>query len=120
MTATERATVKVEALLGPTPPAQRRLRSPVAWWRDPWRKPRILATVTWAYLIWALLPVAIAIQFSFNKGRSRSTWQGFSMQWWTGSKSVFNLPIYTDAIRHSLLLAVLAVIITVPLVGSAL
>ncbi len=29
-----------------------------AWWRDPWRKPRVLATVTIVYLLWSLLPGA--------------------------------------------------------------
>ena len=28
------------------------------------------------------LPIVIAVQFSFNDGRSRSTWQGFSTQWY--------------------------------------
>jgi len=49
------------------------------WWRDPWRKPRILATVTWLYLAWSILPVAIAIVLSFNAGRSNVVWQGFSL-----------------------------------------
>src|SRR6266508_6715918 len=35
------------------------------WRRDPWRKPRILATLTWAYLAWSILPVLIAILISF-------------------------------------------------------
>ncbi len=74
-----------------------------------------LVAITVLYILWSLAPVAIAFLFSFNAGYSRSTWQGFSTQWWSGPKSVFNEPIYTDAIRHSLLLAVLAVIITVPL-----
>ena len=41
-----------------------------AWWRDPWRKPRVLAAVTVAYLLWSLLPVLVAVLFSFNSGRS--------------------------------------------------
>ncbi len=44
------------------------------WLRDPWRKPRFLEAVTWAYLLWSIVPVVIAIVFSFNSGRSRSTW----------------------------------------------
>jgi spermidine/putrescine transport system permease protein len=51
------------------------VRSPVAWWNDPWRPPRILVGVTVAYLVWSLLPVAIAVLYSFNEGRSRSAWQ---------------------------------------------
>jgi spermidine/putrescine transport system permease protein len=80
----------------------------------PWGKIG-LATIVVLYILWSLAPVLIAFLFSFNAGYSRSTWQGFSTQWWSGPKSVFNLPIYTDAIKHSLLLAVLAVVITVPL-----
>ncbi len=52
------------------------------WWRDPWRKPRFLQTVTWAYLIWSLVPVMIAIAISFNGSRSNSVLHGFSLQWW--------------------------------------
>ena len=55
-----------------------------AWWRDPWRKPRLLAAVTIGYLLWSLLPVLIAVLFSFNDGRSRTVWQGFSMRWYWG------------------------------------
>jgi spermidine/putrescine transport system permease protein len=74
-----------------------------------------LVAVVIAYLAWSLAPVLIAFLFSFNRGYSRSIWQGFSTRWWTGSASVFHNPMYYDAIRHSLLLALFAVIITVPL-----
>ena len=52
------------------------MRRFVDWWRNPWGKPRFLAVFTWLYLIWSILPVLIAIRFSFNDGRSRSTWSG--------------------------------------------
>ena len=52
------------------------------WWRSPWRKPRILETLTWLYLTWSIIPVFIAVVFSFNAGRSRSVWQGFSLRWY--------------------------------------
>ncbi len=48
------------------------MRGPVAWWNDPWRPPRILVGVTLAYLAWSLVPVLIAVIFSFNDGRSRT------------------------------------------------
>ena len=51
-------------------------------WRNPWRRPYILGGLTWLYILWSLLPILIAVQFSFNDGRSRSTWQGFSVQWY--------------------------------------
>jgi spermidine/putrescine transport system permease protein len=75
----------------------------------------VLGAVVVAYIAWSLLPVGVAFLFSFNRGYSRSVWQGFSTQWWIGSKSVFKNPTYADAITHSLLLAGLAVAITVPL-----
>ena len=40
--------------------------------------------LTWSTSLWSLVPVVIAMLFSFNAGRSRSTWQGFSLRWWIG------------------------------------
>jgi hypothetical protein len=51
-----------------------------AKWRDPWRRPYVLAAITVAYLLWSLLPVLIAALFSLNSGRSRSLWQSFSLR----------------------------------------
>ena len=82
--------------------------------RGRWGRYGLVAVVV-AYLAWSLLPVLVAFLFSFNSGYSRSIWQGFSMRWWTGPASVFHQPIYTDAIRHSFVLAVLVVLISVPL-----
>ena len=48
------------------------MRGPVGWFRDPWRRPRVLAGATIAYLLWSLLPVLVAVMFSFNSGRSRA------------------------------------------------
>ena len=68
-------------------------------------------------MLWALLPVAVAILFSFNNGRSRSVWQGFSIRWWWGdpSLSIFHDPEYTHALVHSLELAALDMAIATPL-----
>jgi spermidine/putrescine transport system permease protein len=52
------------------------------YFSNPWRKPRFLQATTIAYLLWSLLPVVIAVIFSFNDGRSRVVWQGFSLTWW--------------------------------------
>lgn len=79
-----------------------------------WSRYGLVAIVV-AYLIWSLAPVLTAFLFSFNSGYSRSIWQGFSLRWWTGPASVFHSPQYYDAIRHSFVLGVLAVLITVPL-----
>ena len=98
------------------PPAVRPSRWP-AWLTNPWGRPRFLALTTWVYIAWALLPVLAAILFSFNDGRSRSVWQGFSTRWWWGDPdlSVFHNPTYTDVLTHSLELAALAMLIATPL-----
>jgi spermidine/putrescine transport system permease protein len=85
--------------------------------RNPWGQPRFLVLETWAYVAWALVPVAIAILFSFNSGRSRSVWQGFSIRWWWGDPnlSIFHNSDYTHALVHSLELAALAMVIATPL-----
>jgi len=76
-----------------------------------------LATITAIYLLWSLVPVAIAVLFSFNEGRSRSTWQGFSLRWytWDPTGSVLNDPSIRTALVHTVLLAIVATVITVPI-----
>jgi spermidine/putrescine transport system permease protein len=85
--------------------------------RNPWGQPRFLVAITWTYVAWALVPVVIAILFSFNAGKSRSVWQGFSTRWWWGdpSQSIFHDPQYTQALAHSLFLAGLDMVIATPL-----
>ena len=46
------------------------------------------------YLLWSLVPVLVAVIFSFNAGRSRSAWQGFSLRWYVGDPS---LSVWHDA-----------------------
>jgi spermidine/putrescine transport system permease protein len=76
-----------------------------------------LATITVVYLLWALVPVAIAVLFSFNAGRSRSVWQGFSLRWytWDPNGSILNDPSLRSALLHTIVLALIATAITVPL-----
>jgi spermidine/putrescine transport system permease protein len=99
----------------------KRPRMPLAWWRNPWRRPHILATATWVYLAWSLLPVLIAIGIAFNSGRSNSVWQGFSFQWWWGhpkydpSGALFVSPELRAALVQSLRLSFLTMFIAVPL-----
>lgn len=90
------------------------------WRRNPWRKPRVLQAVTIGYLLWSLIPVVIAVIFSFNAGRSRSTWQGFSMRWWTGDPfdSLFHDPSLRAAMLQTFRLSFITVLIAVPL-GTA-
>lgn len=93
------------------------MRSPVAYWNDPWRPPRFLVGITVTYLVWSLLPVAIAVLYSFNAGRSRTAWQGFSFRWYWGDPT---LSVWHDATLHNALLqtlklGVITTLITVPL-----
>jgi spermidine/putrescine transport system permease protein len=93
------------------------------WFANPWGKPRALGAITWLYMVWSIAPVVIAILFSFNDGRSRSVWQGFSTRWWWGdpNNSVLHDPTLRSAIEQSLRLAALDMVIAVPLgVGLAI
>ena len=93
------------------------------WFANPWGQPRFLGAFTWAYMVWSIVPVGIAILFSFNNGRSRSVWQGFSTRWWWGdpNNSVLHDPTLRGAIEQSLKLATLDMLVAVPLgVGLAI
>jgi spermidine/putrescine transport system permease protein len=92
----------------------RRIRE---WWANPWGKPRFLAAFAWIYIVWSLAPVAIAILFSFNAGRSRSVWQGFSTRWYWGdpNQSVLHDPTLRGALEQSLKLAALDIAFAVPI-----
>jgi spermidine/putrescine transport system permease protein len=93
------------------------------WFANPWGQPRALGAITWLYMVWSIVPVGIAILFSFNDGRSRSVWQGFSTRWWWGdpNQSVLHDPTLRSAIEQSLRLAGLDMLVAVPLgVGLAL
>lgn len=93
------------------------MTGPLGWWRNPWRRPHVLAAITALYLVWSLLPVAIAVLFSFNAGRSRVTWQGFSMRWYYGDplRSVWHDDSLHTALTHTVWLGVVATAIAVPL-----
>lgn len=91
--------------------------------RNPWGKPRFLPLVTALYVVWSIIPVAIAIRFSFNAGRSRSVWQGFSTRWYVGTpeaaESVLYDPSLLSALNQSLKLAALTMLVATP-IGVAL
>jgi spermidine/putrescine transport system permease protein len=89
----------------------------VAWLRNPWGRPRFLPLVALIYIVWSVLPVLIAILFAFNDGRSRTAWEGFSLRWFWGDQtlSVFHDPNLQEALKHTLVLAVICVAIAVPL-----
>ena len=87
------------------------------YFKNPWRKPRILQGVTIGYLLWSLLPVVIAVIFSFNAGRSRISWQGFSLRWWTQdpTDSLLRDEAMRSAMAQTYKLAIITVLVAVPL-----
>ena len=88
---------------------------------NPWGRPRFLALTTWLYILWSLVPVLLAIRFAFNSGRSRTSLQGWSLRWFWGDDtlSVYHDPTLQSALKHSLVLAALVMVIATPL-GTAL
>jgi spermidine/putrescine transport system permease protein len=85
--------------------------------RNPWGHAWFLEGFTWLYLIWSLVPIAIAVLFSFNKGKSQATWQGFSWRWYFKDpvNSVLHDPALHAAVVQTVRLSVLTTIIAVPL-----
>jgi spermidine/putrescine transport system permease protein len=96
------------------PSAPRRLD---AWIRNPWAQARFLWVGAIAYVVWTIVPVVIAVAFSFNAGKAQTTWQGFSInRWYTQDvNSVFQDPELRSALVQSFKLSALVVLIAVPL-----
>jgi spermidine/putrescine transport system permease protein len=92
-------------------PRASRLRSFLS---NPWGRPRFLSVWTWVYIIWTIAPVVIAVQFSFNDGRSRSTFQGFSTQWY---EAIWNeaSPNFDDTLLPALLQSLKLAVLTMPI-----
>ena len=110
MTATKASTPEAAPL---TPePSSRRPR-----WRSLWRHPWFLEGITWLYLVWSLAPIIIAVLFSFNNGRSQSSWQGFSWRWYFSdpTNSVLHDPQLHAAVIQTVRLSVLTTVIAVPI-----
>jgi spermidine/putrescine transport system permease protein len=84
---------------------------------NPWRHPWFLEGFTWLYLIWSLVPIVLAVLFSFNNGQSQSVWQGFSWRWYFADpvNSVLHNPNLHAAVVQTLRLSVYTTLIAVPL-----
>lgn len=97
------------------------MRGGLALLRNPWGRPRFLFLFTVLYMAWSIVPILVAVRFSFNEGRSRSTAQGWSTRWYWQEPdlSVWNDPSLRQAAFQSLQLASLAMVVAVPL-GVAL
>ena len=81
-----------------------------------------LRAITILYLCWSLIPLVIAIVFSFNAAPSVSRWEGFSLYWWVGRPrdqlSLVYDPQIRRALLHSLTLAFWTTVVAVPM-GTA-
>jgi spermidine/putrescine transport system permease protein len=83
----------------------------------PRKRAWFLEGFTWLYLIWSIVPIGIAVLFSFNRGKSQAAWQGFSWRWYftDPTNSVLHNPELHQAVIQTLILAGLTTAITVPL-----
>jgi len=81
------------------------------------RHPYFLEAFSWAYLTWSMIPIAIAVMFSFNSGKSTSAWQGFSLRWYLTdpNQSVLHNSALHAAVIQTLRLGALTTAIAVPL-----
>ena len=61
-------------------------------------------------LLFLYSPIAIMIAFSFNAGKSRSKWEGFSFKWY---QELFNNEAIMEALRVTLTVAVIATVVSV-------
>jgi len=86
-------------------------------WRNPWRHPWLLEGFTWLYLLWSLAPIAIAVLFSFNSGKSQASYQGLSWRWYWGDpvNSVFHNPQLQSSVFTTLKLSAYTTLIAVPI-----
>jgi len=93
---------------------RRRIHDLVA---NPWGRPRFLWAYALFFVAWTLIPIALAILFSFNPGRALSAFQGFSLRWYFGdpNESVLHDPALRRSVVQSLKLAVGTALLTVPL-----
>jgi spermidine/putrescine transport system permease protein len=85
---------------------------------------KLLFGYTWLVLIWLIAPIAVMIVFGFNdtKGRINTTWQGFTLKWYTPSR-LFEHADLVEALKNSLIIAGVATFSSVALgtfIGIAL
>jgi spermidine/putrescine transport system permease protein len=111
-----------ELTASPAAPAARAVKTvpapkPRKFIGNPWRRPVFLEGFIWLYIAWSLLPIGLAVLFSFNNGKSQSVWQGFSMRWYTSDplNSVLHDPILHAAVAQTLKLSLYTTVIAVPL-----
>jgi len=79
---------------------------------NPWGQARFLWVVGVGYVLWSLVPIALAVLFSFNSSRSISSWQGFSLRWYIAdpNESVWHDLALRQSVIQSLKLSALTMI----------
>jgi spermidine/putrescine transport system permease protein len=79
---------------------------------------RLLHGYTWLVIVWMSSPIAVMVLFGFNdkKSKSNTTWQGFTLKWYS---QLFEISDLTTALRNSLVIALVSTIITV-VIGTML
>ncbi len=79
---------------------------------------RLLHGYTWLIIVWLSSPIAVMILFGFNDtpSKSNTSWHGFTLKWYA---QLFAIPDLTDALRNSLLIALVSTVITV-VIGTML
>jgi spermidine/putrescine transport system permease protein len=99
------------------PAARAKAAPPRRLRRNPWGHAWFLEAFTWLYLIWSLVPIVLAVLFSFNDGKSQAVWQGFSWRWYFSDpvNSVLHNPELHAAVVQTLRLSVYTTLIAVPL-----
>ena len=79
---------------------------------NPWRKPKVLAVLTWAYFAWWFVPILLAVRTAFNAGDAIANPYGFSLQWfWRAERD----PELRRAFLQSMGLGALTVAAALPL-----
>ena len=61
-------------------------------------------------LLFLYSPIAVMIAFSFNEGKSRAKWEGFSFKWYA---RLFENADILDALKVTLIVAVIATVVSV-------
>jgi spermidine/putrescine transport system permease protein len=97
------------------PTTAKRIRN---WIVNPWGEPRGLILITWIYVAISVVPVIVAVMFSFNAGRSVTAWQGFDLTRWYLDDPRASV-LHNDGLQHALVqslkLAGLTMLIATPL-----
>lgn len=63
----------------------------------------------WAVFLFLYLPIFVLIAYSFNAGKSRAIWEGFSLHWY---RELFHNEVVLKSFRNTFLIAILSTAIS--------